>query len=166
MSDLRDWLENAEIRYRRIFHSIHPLPAGALNPPALQIFAYHEKHDPARFPVICIGSNYSQGPGKVEEKCSADLSQWWENYLRMRRIFEGDSQRKRQWVFHKWSSSRFPALPSEEEAFFLMTNLCPWISASSWRDLEQKHVYSLLSNSKLGGEYRHVEELFACLLQQ
>jgi hypothetical protein len=76
MPDLRDWLANAEVRYRRIFRSLQPAPIGALMPVALQVFAYHETHDATRTPVICVGSNYSQGEGQVGEGCGANLSQW------------------------------------------------------------------------------------------
>jgi hypothetical protein len=167
MPDLRDWLENAEVRYRRIFRSLQPAPIGALMPVALQVFAYHETHDPTRIPVICVGSNYSQGEGQVGEGCGANLSQWWNNYLKMRAVFgEGVAEWKRAWVLHRWSSPQFPVLPTGDEAFFVMTNLCPWITKSSWTELEQESVDELLNASRLGGEYRHLEELLACLLQQ
>ena len=162
MPDLRDWLENAETRYRKIFRAtVSP----SVRTHGLQVFAYHERHDPLRTPVICIGSNYSQGGNKSLNGCSDDLSLCLRNYLHLRAVFEQPAWR-RQWVQLEWCSSRFPILPAEDEMFLVMTNLCPWISDKEWSDLENGESQSLLLSSRLADQYLHVEELINLLLTQ
>jgi hypothetical protein len=160
---MKDWLENAEIRYRLIFGT-KPVPPGGRSD--LQVYAYHDEHNPANIPVICIGSNYSQGAGQTHKRCSTNLNSTpfcLDNYFWMRAVFEQYPQWKHEWVQHMWSSACFPYLPAKDELFFVMTNLCPWITTGKWSALPPTQASGLLSASKIGGEYRHIEDLLSML---
>ncbi len=164
MSDLQDWLENSEAKYRKIYAATQPVSRVT---GAIQVYAYHNRHDPGQIPIVCVGSNYGQGK-KVEKGCAANLNTWLGNYFNMRDVFEQTSGWKRQWVTHRWSSERFPYLPARDESFFIMTNLCPWLTDISWGEdkFDQRESRDLLNASQTLNQYLHVEELIACLLQQ
>jgi hypothetical protein len=160
--DLCAWLESAEARWRKAFGLLNP-PAGALRD--LQFYAYHAGHSAAGTPVVCLGSNYSQDPGKTEPGCRANLAQWVRGYLHLRRVFESGPW-KDQWVERGWSSPQFPMLPREDEIFFVMANLCPWITEENWAKLDPATARGLFRASQSGDQYRHLEQLLLWLRKE
>ena len=163
LMDLSKWLEHAEIRFRQVFGGM-PTPLGGTGD--IQVYAYHEKHTGTGLPVVCIGGNYSQGSGKNESGCSANLSRWVRNYCKMRSVFERQPKWIKEWVAHEWSSPRFPRLPAENEMFFVMTNLCPWITKEAWSETNNEQIDDMLRASKINSQYSHIEELISTLISQ
>ena len=163
---LIDFLNSAELYYRDFYSPLTPAWMSVQNRD-IQCFAYH-KDDLAglknKTPVVCIGANYATGPGNVEKRCASNLNRWRTNYLKARSTLLSTTQPSLQdeWVDRAWSSSPFPTLPDDQTTFFLMTNLCPWITQADWSELTSECTTSLVQRAKKH-DYPHLKRLFAYL---
>ena len=156
MKELADWMEIREQELKQQASKPHLL-ADCLYQADCQFYSYHKCDVSNPIPVICIGSNFGTGPENMLASCGTCLAQWRSNYLRMSARFESPEHRN-DWSSHNWSSENFPILPESDQAFFVMTNLCPWITKKDWAKIAESKAKLLLESC---GNFAHVLDLIA-----
>lgn len=154
MKELAQWMEDREQELKRQANKPHSL-TDCLHLDDCQFYSYHKSDESNPIPVICIGSNFGTGAGNMLPSCGTNLEQWRSNYLRMRERFESSGHRN-DWSSHNWSSESFPILPESDKAFFVMTNLCPWITKKDWAKIPESKAKLLLESC---GNFEHVLDL-------
>ena len=153
MKELAEWMEDRELELKRQANKPHNL-ADYLHQDDCQFYSYHKCDVSNPIPVICIGSNFGTGSENMLASCGTCLGQWRSNYLQMRQRLSNESIRA-DWVNYHWSSESFPTLPESQEMFFIMTNLCPWITSKDWGELSKKNAKALLKSTS----FDHVSNL-------
>lgn len=156
MKELAEWMEDRELELKRQANKPHHL-ADYLHQDDCQFYSYHKGDVSNPIPVICIGSNFGTGSENMLSSCATNLAQWRSNYLRMKVRFESPGHRN-DWSSRNWSSENFPILPESDQAFFVMTNLCPWITKKDWAKITESKAKLLL---KACGNFAHVLDLIA-----
>ncbi len=167
MQILKDFLNSEEIRYRNIYQKLTPSHPCILRD--IQSYSYENNFQikDGSTVIICIGSNYGTGPNQVNTcltyPCESNLKQWKSNYIRMTNFFSVSPNWRSDWCQHSWCSNPFPALNNPNNNFFVMTNLCPWVTSVDWGALCPNAAKQFLAASAPNGQFQHLMSLFQFL---
>jgi hypothetical protein len=170
MQQLITFLDQNEAAFRTHYSGTAPAHPCLIN--NVQCYAYDTSvsYQKAKIAVICVGSNYATGPNQTivssPAPCAVNLKKWRTNYSKMVALFQQTNGWKAQWIQQKWSSSTFPTLSSSDhDFFFVMTNLCPWITTVDWSKLCPNSAKGFLAAARPRGQFDHLNALFQYLRQ-